>query len=557
MKLLAPQTFPFDFEEWKKKPFPIRVKMLCQAWATQGYGAPVSVYVFYILKIVLYVWLWAIFCSFSTELGGLDTISSWWYHPEAFLKAILWSMVFEGIGLASGSGPLTARYFPPFGGILHLARPSTIKLPFLPDAPLIGGDKRNILDVGLYLLHLGLIIRCLIAPDLIGTPDLLIPTLILLPILGLLDRTIFLMARAEHYWIATFCFLFPMDALAGSKVVWWGVWFWAATSKLNRHFPGVIGVMLSNSAVMRINWVKKKLYKNYPEDLRASRFSSFLAHTGTALEYGFPLVLLFGGSPEVVQMGLIVMFLFHLFITANIPMGVPIEWNVMMVYGAYVLFGQHADVSIFSIGSPVLITALLICLLALQLLGNFYPRAVSFLISMRYYAGNWPYSVWLFKGNAEEKMDEHVVKASKTVGKQLDLFYDEPTKEMLLSRVISFRMMHLHARALHQLLPKAVDNIDDYTWRDGELVAGVALGWNFGDGHLHSEQMLKALQKRCNWESGELRCIFVESQPLGIPFMNWRIWDAKDGLIEEGQVGIDNIVDLQPWPEENQFEKQL
>ena len=50
MKLLAPQGFPFDFEEWKQKPFPIRVKMLCQAWAMQGYGAPVSVYVFYILK---------------------------------------------------------------------------------------------------------------------------------------------------------------------------------------------------------------------------------------------------------------------------------------------------------------------------------------------------------------------------------------------------------------------------------------------------------------------------------------------------------------------------
>ncbi|MEM6806637.1 MAG: DUF3556 domain-containing protein, partial [Bacteroidota bacterium] len=346
----------------------------------------------------------------------------------------------------------------------------------------------------------------------------------------------------------------PADALAASKFVWWGVWFWAATSKLNRHFPGVIGVMLSNSAIMRISWIKKKLYKNYPEDLRASKFSGFLAHMGTFLEYSFPLLLIFG-SPEIVPIALIIMLLFHAFITGNIPMGVPIEWNFMMVYGAYVLFGQHADAGMFNLESPILIAALFICLVVLQVLGNFYPKAFSFLISMRYYAGNWPYSVWLFKGKAEEKIDDHVVKASKTVGKQLDLFYDETTKEMLLSRVISFRMMHMHARALHELVPKAVDNIDEYTWRDGELVAGVALGWNFGDGHLHSETMLKALQKRCNWESGELRCIFVESQPLFIPKMHWRIWDAKDGLLEEGEVKIDDIENLQPWPEESLYQK--
>lgn len=75
------------------------------------------------------------------------------------------------------------------------------------------------------------------------------------------------------------------------------------------------------------------------------------------------------------------------------------------------------------------------------------------------------------------------------------------------------------------------------------------LGWNFGDGHLHSEQLLRAVQKRCSFDSAELRCIFVESQPLGIPYMNWRIWDAKDGKLAEGQIAIDNLIDLQPWPE--------
>ena len=46
------------FEDWKQKPFAQRVKMLCIAWATQGYGSPASVYVFYLLKIAFYVWGW-------------------------------------------------------------------------------------------------------------------------------------------------------------------------------------------------------------------------------------------------------------------------------------------------------------------------------------------------------------------------------------------------------------------------------------------------------------------------------------------------------------------
>jgi hypothetical protein len=71
-------------------------------------------------------------------------------------------------------------------------------------------------------------------------------------------------------------------------------------------------------------------------------------------------------------------------------------------------------------------------------------------------------------------------------------------------------MMHLHGRALHTLLPKAVGNIDDYEYLDGELVSGVVLGWNFGDGHLHNLPLLRAVQEQCGFEEGELRCIFVE-----------------------------------------------
>ncbi|MCB9230875.1 MAG: DUF3556 domain-containing protein [Bacteroidia bacterium] len=543
--LLSPRSLPFDFEEWKTQPFPQRVKMICQAWAVQGYGAPPSVYLFYLLKIGIYIGLWLWFCSFSTDLGPPSDLGKWWFHPDAILKGIIWSMMFEGMGLASGSGPLTGRYLPPFGGFLYFLRPGTLKIPTFAWIPLLGRDQRSWLDVLLYAAHLFFLLRLLIAPEI--TPEIVFPTLILLPVLGLSDRSIFLSARAEHYLIALICVMFPDETLGGLKFVWIGIWVWAATSKLNLHFPSVVGVMISNSPVLGFLFLRKMIYRSYPDDLRPGNLAKFMAHGGTVVEYLFPMILLFGPG-DWVWIGLLVMFGFHLFITSNVPMGVPIEWNFMMVYGGFALFGGHPEANPFALHSPLLIGLLATSLFVLPVLGNLFPKYFSFLLSMRYYAGNWAYSVWLFKGKAEEKLDEQINKVSPTVLKQLALFYDPSTAESIVSRVVAFRHMHLHGRALHDLVPRAVDHIDQYTWRDGELVAGVVLGWNFGDAHLSSEALLAAVQKRCNYAEGELRCIFVESQPFFGKEMQWRIHDAKTGRIAEGKVKVRELAGRMPWP---------
>jgi hypothetical protein len=148
-----------------------------------------------------------------------------------------------------------------------------------------------------------------------------------------------------------------------------------------------------------------------------------------------------------------------------------------------------------------------------------------------------------------DKLEPNIVKTSKDLRKQLSFFYDEKTSNSILSRGISFRLMHLPSRALHDLLPKAVDNIDEYYWNDGEFLTGEVLGWNFGDGHLHHEQLLESVQKRCNFEDGELRVIMVESPQLHNGRMHWRIHDAKTGLMEEGYTYIKDLKDKMPWPE--------
>ena len=544
MGLLAPTPPPYDPLEWVKKPLLERGRMVCEAWAMHGYGTPHAVFVAYALKVALYVGGWVLFCSFSPSLGGPASIASWWLHPVAFQKAIVWSMLFEVLGLGCGSGPLTGRYFPPLGGFLYFLRPGTTKLPLFPGWPVLGGRTRGILDV---LLYLALLVACLRAL-LTATPGFehFLPLVVLVPLLGIADKTIFLAARGEHYWVTIVCFAFARDWIAGAMAVQIALWFWAGFSKLNHHFPAVVCVMTSNGPFTRFRWLRRLMYRDYPRDLRPSRTATLAGHAGTAMELGVPIAFLATplGTPPVVA--IVLMLLLHGYITSNVPMGVPIEWNVAVVYGAFALFWAHPDVSVLSVGPPVLAAFLVGMLVALPLLGNLFPLRLSFLLAMRYYAGNWAYSIWLFRGDSYRKL-ERLTMSSRWIYDQLDRFYDRSTAVGLIGKVMGFRLMHLHGRALPLLVPKAVDRLEDYEWVDGELVAGMALGWNFGEGHLHQEQLLASLQAQCGFEAGELRCIFVEAQPLGRSTLDYRVVDAKTGVLDKGELEVKELESRQPW----------
>src|SRR5687767_10906614 len=128
--MLKPLLPPYDVKDWQRRPFPERLRMVCQAWAAQGYGSPPSVYLLYVAKIAAWigVWVWAVTLVPGNDLGNAGT---WWITYDAFAKAMAWTMLFEGLGLGCGSGPLTGRYVPPIGGALYFLRPGTTKLPLL------------------------------------------------------------------------------------------------------------------------------------------------------------------------------------------------------------------------------------------------------------------------------------------------------------------------------------------------------------------------------------------------------------------------------------------
>ncbi len=554
MGVIRPALPDFDLDDWAARPEGERVRMMCESWTTQGFGAPLGAYLFYVLKIAAYLWLWVVFVSRSPTIGGFGDIRDWWWQPVAFEKAIVWTMVFEILGLGCGSGPLTGRYLPPIVAPTHFLRPGTTRLPASPDrVPFTAGHRRTVADVMLYAAFLGFAFRALLATETHLTAGQLWPIVILLPLLGLRDKTIFLAARAEHYWTMCVVFLVAGDdlkvLLGGAMIVQLAIWWGAAASKLNHHFPNVVTIMVSNSPVLPVPALKRAMYRHHPDDLRPSSLAAALAHGGTVVEFLFPLILAVssGGSPTAVALA--VMLSFHLFITSCFPMGVPIEWNVLFVYSMFVLFGHFAERSpLDGGGSPLLVALLVVGVIVGPVLGNLRPDLVSFLPSMRYYAGNWAASLWLFRTGVEPRLDAHLTKTALTVSRQLETLYDDDTVRGVLGKLRAFRSMHLHGRALNTVLPHAVDDLAAYDVIEGEGIAGVVLGWNFGDGHLHNEQLLAAVQAQCGFASGDLRCVFLESQPAGKPWMHWRIVDAADGLVDQGHIRTADLLDHQPWP---------
>ena len=562
MGFLTPTPPPFDVEEWKAKPHLARIKPLAQDWAINGFGTPTAVYLLYAVKLVIFSVGAALTISATTAgLGGLGDFSQWWTEPIVFQKLAVWTLLWEILGLGCGSMPLTFRFQPLIGSVLYWLRPGTVRLPPWPDkVPFTRGNTRTILDVALYagVLVLGFVLLLSNGDPVAGLaagrldPTIVAALLGVLVLLGLRDKVSFLGARTEVYGLMLLVSLFPVENfIVGWQIAFVCIWWGAAASKLNRHFPFVVSVMISNTPWNRSRKAKADLY-NSMEDLRPSKRAAFAAHLGTVMEFGLPFLLLVTQGGTIGTLAVIGMIIFHVHITSTFPLAVPLEWNLFMIFGLLFLFGHYGDVPFSTLDDPLLIAGLLFFGVFIPVLGNFKPEWISFLPSMRYYAGNWATSVWLFnkESGAEETLDTSIKKVARIVPEQLANVYDRETAELLLNKGLAFRAMHSHGRALTGLLPHAVDDVEAYYVREGELISNVVNGWNFGDGHFHNEQLLEAVQERCHYKPGDVRIITLESQPAHVQRQRYRIFDAADGLLEEGFVNVADMVARGPWLEE-------
>ena len=152
-------------------------------------------------------------------------------------------------------------------------------------------------------------------------------------------------------------------------------------------------------------------------------------------------------------------------------------------------------------------------------LGNLRPDLVSFLPSMRQYAGNWASAMWAFAPGASRSSTSASSRRRRrrrpTPAKLPLLGYDERVAEILLNMLLAWRSMHSQGRGLNSVMINHLgEDIDTYTLREAEFTCNAIVGFNFGDGHLHDQRLIRAIQKRCQFAPGEFTVVWVESEPV-------------------------------------------
>ncbi len=577
MGFINPSPPPVEPATFVRLPLRERVRILSTHWADDGFGTPRVLHVVYILKMLGLYFGVGIWIASATSGIAFTDVGSWYDNVVVYQKLAVWLMLLEVIGLGGAFGPLCGHFRPMVGNIRYWIRPGTIRMaPWGRRVPFTGGDERTWFDVALYVGVLASLVYPLAAqaepvpsqflPAGTGAQELVppqyfVPILVLMPLMGLRDKVIFLAARSEQYLpIMLFSALFGtiastadfVDLVVVFKVVICVVWIGAGVSKLGAHFENVIPPMVSNSPAMPGRWIKRLHYRDAPHDLRPSRVAWFMAHVGgTAVEIIVPVTLLLTTNATVALVGALVMLAFHLFITSTFPLAVPLEWNVFFGFIAIVLWVgfDPGTYNIWSFSEPWLLVPVFALLTFGPILGNLRPDLVSFLPSMRQYAGNWASAVWAMKPGVEERLNElpGVENQIDQLQRMLPTPYERDDADLTLQKTIAWRAMHSQGRGLFSLLYTHLDDIESRTVREGELMCTTILGFNFGDGHLHDARLIAAVQKRLGLEPGDLVVMWVESQPIHKRTQEYQVIDAALGVVERGTWNVADCVAQQPW----------
>jgi transmembrane protein DUF3556 len=548
-------------------PYLERIKLLSRHWVEYGFGAPKIVPIIYIVKLLFcYIGGGYLVASATSGLSPLHP-TTWWTEPIFYQKLVLWTVLLETLGVGGSWGPMAGHFKPFTAGWRVYVHLDTIRQPPWPGkVPFTRGDRRAPIDVALYAGLLVTLIASLAATGVhdasfsrLGydsgrvSPALMVVLAVLLVVAGLRDKVLFLQARGEQYLPAVIFFAAydGVNMIVALKLLIVVVWVGAGFSKFGRHFANVVPPMVSNTPWIPLKLIKRANYKHFPEDLRPSHNASLLAHAGgTFVEIVTPLVLLFSTNRTVTLIAVVVMVCFHLFITSTFPLAVPLEWNILFAFATVFLFWGHPNWQGYGVAdmSPALLVVTLAGLLFFPVLGNLRPDLVSFLPSMRQYAGNWASAIWAFAPGAEERLNEYLVKPAAMTVNQLEATYGHDTAEVVMYQTLGWRAMHSQGRGLNSILIHQLGaDIDRYTLREAEFATNCIIGFNFGDGHLHDARFIASIQRRCDFAPGEFVVVWVESQAVNKNFQRYQVIDAAIGVVERGTYLVADAVAEQPW----------
>ena len=119
--------------------------------------------------------------------------------------------------------------------------------------------------------------------------------------------------------------------------------------------------------------------------------------------------------------------------------------------------------------------------------------------------------------------------------------------EVTMQQTLAWRTMHSQGRGLLSLLLKHLPDVDQRTVREAEFLCNSLIGFNFGDGHLHNEDMINAVQAQARFEPGEVLIVWVESQSVHRDYQEYKVIDPALGVIERGTWKVADAVREQPW----------
>jgi hypothetical protein len=548
-----------------------RMKLLAQHWIDYGFGAPKIFHTFYVVKgLFFFVGGWLVIGLTTTGLPLWD-LGAWWGELVVLQKAMLWVVLWSTTGYNESWGPLAFKFMPMTAAHRYWIRTGTLRLPPWPDkVPLTKGDERKAIDVALYVAMVVVVALGLIhsgeqtgaAYSVVGlVPAWPFVTYIVLQILlGLRDKVAFLASRPEQYSVVLLGFgaLTAMsdgavDMIIVAKIAMFAVWWGAFISKIGLHFTPTVQAMLNNSPLNRSKAFRRGLYRNPPEDMMPSRLAFVFAHVlGTSVEFLLPLIILFSTNWTITVLATIGLMIFHVFIYSMFALAMPQEWNLFYVfYTPFVFLGffNGDGYALWDASSVWIVVGALVLTLTGPLIGNFRPDKVSFLISMRQYAGNWASAMMAFRINgAEAKLDNpNFVTSIPSHRHQLYTLFGPEVAEIFLQKTAAFRMTQSQGRGQVSVMMNHLDDLDNYQLREGEMMCTHFVGWQFGDGHLFDEFSIAAIQKRCNFEPGEWVTVWTESQPLHKKTLEYKVIDAALGVVERGHYVVADAVAQQPW----------
>ena len=245
------------------------------------------------------------------------------------------------------------------------------------------------------------------------------------------------------------------------------------------------------------------------------------------------------------------MIVFHLFIISTFPLAVPLEWNVLFAYTTAFLFLGFPSWHGYAVTdmSPAWLALLIAAALVFYpILGNFRPDKVSFLPSMRQYAGNWASAVWAFAPGAEAKLDR-VTRSAHEPGR--------PIHRVRLRTGLGGDHHAAPGGVAHHAQPGPRTVL-------GAAEEPAGRGHPLGAGGRIRLQLLDRLQlrRRPSTRRGHDRrgadarpdsnpassiVVWVESQAWGSKVQHYQVIDGALGVVERGTWNVDDAVAEQPW----------